>query len=63
MHKNNGDAANQWLNVLNPKELKSRVISASIFSMVFEMLKQSMVNRVKSLFVNVFNKTIARFLL
>lgn len=51
-----GGATEKWLNIMDPKQLKGRLISAALFSMAFEMLKQSVIGRVKSLYIDGFDE-------
>lgn len=44
-----------WERALNPETLKSNIITASIFSMAFEMLKSSIVGKIEGFFINGFN--------
>lgn len=41
-----------WERTLHPKTLKTNIITASIFSMAFEMLKSSIVEKIESFFSN-----------
>ena len=45
-----------WERVLHPTTLKKNIITASIFSMGFEMLKNSIVEKIKGFFTNGFDK-------
>lgn len=45
-----------WLKTLHPKTLKESIITASIFSMAFEMLKSSIIEKIESFFTNGFNE-------
>lgn len=45
-----------WERVLHPDALKSNIITASIFSMAFEMLKSSIVENIESFFTNGFDE-------
>lgn len=45
-----------WERVLHPRTLKKNIITASIFSMGFEMLKNSIVEKIKGFFTNGFDK-------
>lgn len=45
-----------WERVLHPETLKSNIITASIFSMAFEMLKSSIIERIEGFFTNGFDE-------
>ena len=45
-----------WERVLHPTTLKKNIITASIFSMGFEMLKNSIVEKIKGFFTNGFDE-------
>ena len=45
-----------WERVLHPRTLKKNIITASIFSMGFEMLKNSIVEKIKGFFTNGFDE-------
>ena len=45
-----------WERVLHPTMLKKNIITASIFSMGFEMLKNSIVEKIKGFFTNGFDE-------
>jgi hypothetical protein len=45
-----------WERALHPETLKSNIITASIFSMAFEMLKSSIVEKIESFFINGFDE-------
>ena len=45
-----------WERALHPKTLKTNIITASIFSMAFEMLKSSIIEKIESFFTNGFNE-------
>ena len=40
-----------WGKILHPETLKSNIITASIFSMAFEMLKSSIIAKIEDFFV------------
>jgi uncharacterized protein YvpB len=42
---------NSWENFLNPKTLRENIIIASVFSMTYEILKQSIIGRIKDYFL------------
>jgi hypothetical protein len=45
-----------WERALHPETLKSNIITASIFSMAFEMLKSSIIEKIEGFFINGFDK-------
>lgn len=45
-----------WERALNPETLKKNIITASIFSMAFEMLKSSIVEKIEGFFTNGFDE-------
>lgn len=45
-----------WERILNPKALKSNIITASIFLMAFEMLKSSIVGKIEGFFTDGFDQ-------
>ncbi len=45
-----------WERALHPKTLKTNIITASIFSMAFKMLKSSIIEKIDSFFTNGFNE-------
>ena len=45
-----------WERALHPETLKTNIITASIFSMAFEMLKSSIIEKIESFFTNGFDK-------
>lgn len=45
-----------WERVLHPETLKSNIITASIFSMAFEMLKSSIIDKIEGFFTNGFDE-------
>ncbi|WP_373974960.1 hypothetical protein NT239_15205 [Chitinibacter sp. SCUT-21] len=45
----------EWERFLNPESLKRNIITAAIFSMAFEMLKSSIVDKLRSFYVNGFD--------
>jgi len=45
-----------WERVLHPETLKTNIITASIFSMAFEMLKSSIVEKIEGFFTNGFDE-------
>lgn len=45
-----------WERVLHPETLKKNIITASIFSMAFEMLKSSIIEKLEGFFTNGFNE-------
>lgn len=45
-----------WARVLHPETLKSNIITASIFSMAFEMLKSSIIEKIEGFFTNGFDE-------
>lgn len=45
-----------WERVLHPETLKTNIITASIFSMAFEMLKSSIVEKIEGFFINGFDE-------
>lgn len=45
-----------WEQVLHPKTLKTNIITASIFSMAFEMLKSSIIEKIEVFFTNGFDE-------
>lgn len=45
-----------WERVLHPETLKTNIITASIFSMAFEMLKKSIIEKIKDFFTNGFDE-------
>lgn len=44
-----------WERVLHPETLKTNIITASIFSMAFEMLKSSIIEKIEGFFTNGFD--------
>ena len=42
---------NSWENFLNPKTLRENIIIASVFSITYEILKQSIIARIKDFFL------------
>ena len=45
-----------WERVLHPETLKTNIITASIFSMAFEMLKSSIIEKIEGFFINGFDE-------
>lgn len=45
-----------WERTLHPETLKTNIITASIFSMAFEMLKSSIVEKIEGFFTNDFDQ-------
>ena len=45
-----------WERVLHPETLKTNIITASIFSMAFEMLKDSIIEKIEGFFTDGFNE-------
>ncbi|MCG7598244.1 hypothetical protein MHM84_00415 [Halomonas sp. McH1-25] len=45
-----------WERTLHPETLKTNIITASIFSMAFEMLKSSIVEKIEDFFTNGFEQ-------
>lgn len=45
-----------WERVLHPETLKSNIITASIFSMAFEMLKSSIIEKIEGFYTNGFDE-------
>lgn len=45
-----------WERVLHPETLKTNIITASIFSMAFEMLKNSIIEKIEGFFTNGFDE-------
>lgn len=45
-----------WEKALHPQTLKSNIITASIFSMAFEMLKSSIIEKIEGFFTNGFDE-------
>ncbi len=45
-----------WERALHPKTLKTNIITASIFSMAFEMLKSSVIKKIEGFFTNGFDE-------
>lgn len=45
-----------WERVLHPETLKTNIITASIFSMAFEILKSSIIEKIEGFFTNGFNE-------
>lgn len=45
-----------WERVLHPEMLKTNIITASIFSMAFEMLKDSIIEKIEGFFTDGFNE-------
>ena len=45
-----------WERVLHPETLKTNIITASIFSMAFEMLKSSIIEKIEGFFTNGFDE-------
>jgi hypothetical protein len=45
-----------WERALHPETLKSNILTASIFSMAFEMLKSSIVGKIEGFFTNGFDE-------
>ncbi len=45
-----------WERFLNPESLKINIITASIFSMAFEMLKTSIIEKIEGFFTNGFDE-------
>jgi hypothetical protein len=45
-----------WERMLHPETLKSNIITASIFSMAFEMLKSSIIDKIEGFFTNGFDE-------
>ncbi|AZU49641.1 TPA: hypothetical protein ACGD2I_003773 [Aeromonas hydrophila] len=45
-----------WERVLHPDTLKTNIITASIFSMAFEMLKSSIIEKIEGFFTNGFDE-------
>jgi hypothetical protein len=46
-----------WERFLNPETLKSNIITASIFSMAYEMLKTSIIENIEGFFTNGFDES------
>jgi len=46
-----------WERALHPETLKLNIITASIFSMAFEMLKKSIIEKIESFYINGFDET------
>jgi hypothetical protein len=46
-----------WERALHPTTLKTNIITASIFSMAFEILKSSIIEKIESFFTNGFNES------
>lgn len=46
-----------WQRALHPKTLKTNIITASIFSMAFEMLKDSIVEKLRGFYINGFDES------
>ncbi len=45
-----------WERVLHPETLKTNIITASIFSMAFEMLKSSIIEKIEGFYINGFDE-------
>jgi hypothetical protein len=45
-----------WEKALHPETLKTNIITASIFSMAYEMLKSSIVEKIESFYINGFDE-------
>lgn len=45
-----------WERALHPETLKTNIITASIFSMAFEMLKNSIIEKIEGFFTNGFDE-------
>lgn len=45
-----------WERALHPETLKTNIITASIFSMAFEMLKSSIIKKIEGFFTNGFDE-------
>lgn len=45
-----------WERILHPETLKTNIITASIFSMAFEMLKSSIIEKIESFFTSGFDE-------
>jgi hypothetical protein len=45
-----------WERALHPETLKTNIITASIFSMAFEMLKNSIIDKIEGFFTNRFDE-------
>ncbi|MBN2069613.1 MAG: hypothetical protein JW739_08260 [Opitutales bacterium] len=45
-----------WERVLHPETLKTNIITASVFSMAFEMLKSSIIEKIEGFFTNGFDE-------
>lgn len=45
------DSSNQWENLLNPEIFKDRLISISMYITIYEMLKDSIINRIKDFYI------------
>jgi hypothetical protein len=45
-----------WERALHPETLKTNIITASIFSMAFEMLKRSIIEKIEGFFTNGFDE-------
>jgi hypothetical protein len=45
-----------WERTLHPETLKTNIITASIFSMAFEMLKSSIIEKIESFFIDGFDE-------
>jgi len=45
-----------WENVLHPENLRTNIITASIFSMAFEMLKSSIIEKIEMFYSDGFDK-------
>jgi hypothetical protein len=50
------DVTNAWEQFLDPKILRTHLISASLYIATFEMLKASIVDRVKNYYLNGFDE-------
>ena len=51
------DLAKKWEEFFSPNELRIKLISASLFLTAFEMLRESIVGRIKMLYCSGFNET------
>lgn len=45
------DNSEKWENLLNPEILKDRLINISIYITIYEMLKDSIINRIKDFYI------------
>ena len=51
-----GKVKASWERTLHPETLKTNIITASIFSMAFEMLKSSIIEKIEGFFTNGFDE-------